>query len=148
MNKRVNESSHQVFLCTCPATLPYSFAVHSWFVINKQGDLNRWELLSQAKQVQSSWGHIHKDAFPPFAGISAFPVSGSPRWPSTVRDSVSGEKAKQVIEVIENTPETYPHADDYHLLGPNSNTYIQWILYKCLEFESTLPINAIGKRAV
>lgn len=146
MNERINPDRNQVFLCTCPATLPYSFAVHPWFVVNKKGDVSRWELLSQAQKIPTSWQHLHKDAFSPFQGIRALPIYGSLHWPSSVRDSATGPTAQSVIEVIESTPETYPHTDEYHLLGPNSNTYAQWVLDNTPEFDATLPFNAIGKR--
>lgn len=146
-SEKVNPDANQVFLCMSQATLPFSFAIHPWFVVNKQGDVSRWEFLAHPQQAQTSWGHIHKDAFPyPFSGINMFPYSDTLRWPSTIRDSITGKGAKYVIEVIETTPKNYPYPDTYKLLGPNSNTYAQWILNNCPDFDTTLPVNAIGKR--
>jgi|SRR3989344_4507836 len=41
--------------------------------------------------------------------------------------------------------EIFPYVEKYFLTGPNSNTYAQWILDNCPEFQVKLPWNAFGK---
>ena len=56
--------------------------------------------------------------------------------------------AAKMAEFIEHSPETYSHSKEYSLVGPNSNTYVQWILNMFPEFPAKLPWNAFGKNAL
>ncbi len=58
---------------------------------------------------------------------------------------ISGESAKKIIQEIKKTEIDYPYLHTYKLLGPNSNTYTQYILNKFPEWKIRLPWNAFGK---
>jgi hypothetical protein len=145
MGSPINSNKHQVFLCSSLAIMPFSIACHPWFVVNETGVVSRWEVLTLPDQADTSWGHIHKDAFPPFQGIRVLPFPPRWHWPTRIHGKASGELAKNIIATIKTSPDDYPYPDQYKLLGPNSNTYAQWILDRHPEFGTTLPWNAIGK---
>ncbi|MEK7515068.1 MAG: DUF3750 domain-containing protein [Patescibacteria group bacterium] len=146
LHRLVDPTKVQVFVFTCPANIPTNIGAHPWFVINRQGALSRWEVLFQ-KRARSTqhWGHIFKDAFPPFSGISIFPLFYSPRWNATLLGVIEGEAAELLAQRIENSPSEYPFRDAYFILGPNSNTYGQWALNALPTNSIKLPWNAFGK---
>jgi len=125
--------------------MPFSIARHPWFVVNKCGNVSRWEVLTLPDQTDTSWGHIHKDAFPPFQGIRVLPFPPRWHWPTRIHGKPSGSLAKNIIATTRAALNTYPYRDKYKLLGPNSNTYAQWVLDQHPEFAATLPGNAVGK---
>lgn len=66
--------------------------------------------------------------------------------PPTLLADYRGKAAEQLIPQIEAAAASYPQADLYRLWpGPNSNSFIAWIIRKVPEFEVTLPVTAIGK---
>jgi len=147
----VKKDKYQVFLFACPANLPFSFATHSWFVTNKKGLLSRWEVLFRKHACETSWGHLHKNAFLPFRGIHVFPFSNSDRyfWQNVrLIGHIGGEMgslAYRMTDFIESSAQKYPLCNSYSLTGPNSNTYVRWVLRQFPESKLFLPWNAFGK---
>jgi hypothetical protein len=70
------------------------------------------------------------------------PLVESWRWKTKVVGSISGEVAQKIIAKIKESPRNYPHLHKYRLIGPNSNTYTQWILDQFPEWRVRLPRNA------
>jgi hypothetical protein len=150
---------YQVFLLTCPATFPFSFAVHPWLVINRKGAVDRfgfgrgvgatrYEVLFGTKLSHKSWGHLHQNLAAPSQGIAVFPFHSPFFWGSTVRGYVEGGEgsvAERMADFIDSSKETYPYNDTYAFTGPNSNTYVQWVLDHFPESGMRLPWNAFGK---
>lgn len=96
-------------------------AVHYWLVIVKKSQCDRWEVWQKANCGKLSWGHLHKNLMVYNQG-----VGNGDSW---VEYEWEGEKADRLIEIIENSPYTYPFNYKYRYFpGPNSNTYVQWIL--------------------
>lgn len=146
----IKPDTYQVLLVTSPASFPLSFASHPWFVINKRGVLSRWGVgwRPQHYQPQSQWGHIALDACSPFQGLRALNVIRNLFWPCTCLHVFEGDESSGVakmIEIVENSPNTYPYKDLYSFFGPNSNTYAQWIIDQVPESGMTLPWNSFGK---
>jgi len=57
-----------------------------------------------------------------------------------------GEGVDDVIARIEKAAQNYPYADTYHVWpGPNSNTFVAWVLRAAPEVRADLPPTAIGK---
>lgn len=57
-----------------------------------------------------------------------------------------GTGVDEVIEKIEGAVKTYPYAGRYRVWpGPNSNTFVAWVLRKTLPLRADLPTTAIGK---
>lgn len=140
----IRPDTYQVFLFGCPGNMPFSFALHPWFVINDRGVISRWEVLFRKGACKTSWGHVYQDFFPPFSGIEVVPSLRWILWGAKLVGSVEGEIAKRVAMLIWSAPEMYPFRDRYSLLGPNSNTFAQWVLNAFPEFGVSLPWNAFG----
>ena len=154
MNLPIENDKYQVFLLTCPAIIPVAFASHPWFVVNKQGSVARWEVDMTPESAERNWGYIQYNSLPsPTLGISVFPYTGIVRWPeATIRlhgyiSGGEGSLAHRMIQFIETAPERYPRSNHYSLLGPNSNTFAQWVLdyFPEVHGEMQLPWNAYGK---
>lgn len=147
MQNLVNKSKYQVFVYGSRAHIPFVFASHSWFVINKKGSLSRWEVIFKLNK-DKSLGHLHIDALPPFNGISALPFLNKYFWESKMIGYIEGEvgsTAEQLINTIEKSKDVYPYLGSYLLPGPNSNTYVQWVLNHFPEIDFMLDKSFIGK---
>ncbi len=124
------------------------FAAHTWFLLNRKGKISRWEVLHFKKDRALSVGYLHQDYFDPFAGIEVWPHYKKYHWTARVLGIISGSEsslAADMINFIEKSFEKYPSTSRYSLLGPNSNTYTQWVLNQFPQAEMTLPWNAFGK---
>ena len=146
----IEADRYQIFVMTCPASIPFSFAIHPWFVINKKGTLSRWGVGWQPEKygAKIQWGHIGLNVIPPFQGLRIFYFSNKYSWKSSVFKVIEGDEkstAAQMAEFIENSPHTYPFKDTYSFVGPNSNTYVEWVLNNFPELNIHLPWNAFGK---
>lgn len=141
LNELLNLSDYQVFLFCCPANIPCNIAMHPWFICNEKGKISRWEVLFKGENKN----HLFQNAFSPFEGIDMLPFSKRFCWKAKLAGQTKGDLAKRMIDFIKASPENYPHSHKYSLLGPNSNTYIQWILDHFPEFKTKLPWNAFGK---
>ena len=140
---------YQVFLMTSPANGPLAFAAHAWFVVNRMGELSRWEITFQKRHRSLSWGHLNKDLFPFFSGIEVFPYLPRPLWKGRCLGLLEGGEdsdAKRMADLIVDSLRAYPYVNTYSLLGPNSNTYAQWVIDKFPECGWQLPWNAFGKK--
>ncbi len=94
------------------------------------------------------WGHLNKDLFPPFQGIGIFPFLRTFHWKGKLLRCIEGDEkslAAQMVEFIEQSDKIYPYSQTYSLIGPNSNTYVQWILNHFPQSNMRLPWNALGK---
>ena len=147
-NFTIKPDTYQVFLFTCTATVPFIFAKHPWFVVNKNGVVSRWEIFWKLHRSATSWGHLHKDFYPPFQGIEMFFFSRKHFWKDTklvgVVEGGEGSVAERMADCIENSPRTYHHCATYALRGPNSNTYVQWVLDQFPSSNLYLPWNSFG----
>lgn len=145
----LNENKYQVFLFSCPANFPYFFSSHTWLVVNTKGEISRWETGLLKRKRANSWGHLNRDLNPATLGIDVFPfVLDKLRWGSKLLNFIEGDKnslASEMTDFILKSPKNYPFKNKYHLLGPNSNTYPQWVIDHFPESGLSLPWNAIGK---
>ena len=143
----VKTDRYQVFLLSCPAAIPVSFASHPWFVVNSKGALSRWDvLLLPRMNWKMRWGHLHKDFFSPFEGVEMFFFTDRYKWKNVrLLGVVEGSLAERMATCIENSPQSYPYCEKYRLTGPNSNTYAQWIIDRFPECGLRLPWNSFGK---
>ncbi|CDN15112.1 MAG: DUF3750 domain-containing protein [Richelia sp.] len=105
-----------------PSIIGY-IAVHYWFVIIRDSKIQRWEIWQYAGRCQESWGHLHKNLMPYESGVGN---GGS--W---IEKEWQGETADILAKIIEKSHKTYEHNFLYRYYpGPNSNTYVQWVLNK------------------
>ncbi len=140
----VDKGKHETFLFLCPACIPFCFASHPWFVSNQKGVLTRWEILHTPNK-DKNMGHLHTNHFPPFQGIGMWPFPSQHHWKSKCLWKAEGPLAEKINNFLSKSLQTYPFINQYSLTGPNSNTYVQWVLNHFPEFNTKLPWNAIGK---
>jgi hypothetical protein len=141
---------YQVFLFTCPVSIPLNFASHPWFVCIKNGKISRWEVRFEKNRINPEIGnHLHLNSLPPFSGIEMLQLIPKKfLWPANLLGYVEGDDnslAKKIIDFIETSPQNYIYRDQYSFVGPNSNTYAQWLLNNFPEFKIKLPWNSFGK---
>jgi len=147
--KLLKNDRYQVFLFTCAATIPFHIARHPWFVINKKGAISRWEVKWWRDWRKERPTYVSKDSYGPFQGIEMFYYPNNIYWPLVRLEGViegdEGSLAQQMADFIEESDERYPFADTYVLRGPNSNTYVQWVLDQFPRSNLKLGWNSFGK---
>lgn len=145
----LDKEKYQVFLFMCPANIPINFARHSWLVVNRLGVISRWELFWRPNRGGESWDYLHKNFYAPTQGIEKYPLSQKYLWgDGTLLGYVEGDEqslAGQMADLIESSPQVYPYCYKYFLTGPNSNTYVQWVLNQFPQSGLRLPWNCFGK---
>lgn len=138
----IDKEKYQVFVFCCPANIPFEFFRHPWFVLNKKGEISRYEIRVAFNKKNNS--HLFINNQPPFEGINkTFFVNK--KWDASLLGSVEGDLAQKMIITLEHTPQEYPYTNNYFGIGPNSNTYLKWILNKFPEFKVNLSWRFIGK---
>ncbi|GGY75212.1 hypothetical protein GCM10007071_23040 [Marinobacter zhanjiangensis] len=66
--------------------------------------------------------------------------------PPELLASISGHAASQLIPDIEQAIADYPYPDTYEAWpGPNSNTFVAWVIRRVPGLDVNLPNTAIGK---
>ena len=114
----IDKKIYQVFLFKCPGNIPFNFFPHHWFVLNKKGDLSRWEILFRKKTHKKSWGHLYRDFFSLFQGIEIFHFSQKYFWKGKLIGHIEGNKnsaAHKAIKFIEKSKDNYPYNYSYFL---------------------------------
>lgn len=112
-----------------------AFSVHSWLVIKKRGT--------------GSFDRYDKVGWGPPVRKNAYPADG--RWYSNIPQiihAVRGDAAEKLIPHIESAIRAYPHSanGDYRIWpGPNSNSFIAFVLRSVPELGASLPPNAVGR---
>ena len=112
--------------------------------------IHRWEIIHRLYDKKDHFGYVYKDYYlDPHQGLRTFPGSKKFRK-SKLLGGITGNQnslAYSMVEFIENNSRNYPYRDVYHFYpGPNSNTYIQWILDAFPEANIKLPWNCFGKK--
>ncbi|MEK7555250.1 MAG: DUF3750 domain-containing protein [Patescibacteria group bacterium] len=150
--KLVKPNGYQVFLFICPASIPCNFAIHSWFVCVRNGEISRWEVRFEKNNRNPNIGkHLHVNSLPSFSGIEIIPYISKFLWNAKLLNYIEGNEnsaAKNIFNFIEKSKNSYPYRDKYLLWGPNSNTYVQWILNHFPDFNIKLPWNCFGKNYI
>ncbi|KKS04709.1 MAG: hypothetical protein UU82_C0010G0005 [Candidatus Nomurabacteria bacterium GW2011_GWC2_41_8] len=142
----INKEKYQVFILACPTYTPFNFARHSWFVLNKKGLISRWEIRHKKNKKTNNYFYLNTQ--PPFQGINISFFIKKHFWKAKLMGYIEGSEnstAQKIIEFIENSEKIYLYCFKYSFFGPNSNTYIQWVLDKFPEFNVKLSWNFIGK---
>ncbi len=124
----------------CCARIPGVVGIladHYWFVIKQQNRIDRWEVWQHKNCCFLSWNYLHKNLLSAYSGVGSAESRISYVW--------DGDDALKIADIIENSIHSYPYKELYRYWpGPNSNTYVQWIL-KESGFETLLGFRAIGK---
>jgi hypothetical protein len=138
----INKDKYQVFVFYCPAYFPFNYFRHPWFVLNKKGEISRWEIRHYINKKILSY--LFVDYQTPFEGTNMTYLINK-KWDASLLGSVEDDMAAKVIDFIEDSPKNYPYCKKYSYIGPNSNTYIQRVLSKFPEFNIKLSNRFIGK---
>ena len=114
------------------------FAVHTW-IATKAANANAytiyqvigWHLRRKGTVVSITQGRPDRDWL------------GSP---PILLHEVSGERAGEMIEGIHSAALSYPYSREYVMWpGPNSNSFLQWVVMEVEGLNVDLPAKAIGK---
>jgi hypothetical protein len=122
------------------ATLPPplgAIAVHHWFVVRDRDRCERWEVWQARNAGGRSIGYVHCNLKPPDAGVGGGPARLARTW--------NGAHAAAIARVLENARD-YPYVERYVAWpGPNSNTFVAWVLREA-RIDAKLGWMALGKR--
>ena len=87
-----------------------------------------------------------------WSGLPVLAISNRPadmRWFGHTPEKIyelSGEQAAELIPRIDKVARAYPYMDYYRVWpGPNSNTFVAYVLRQFPEMSVDLPVTAIGK---
>ena len=148
LEQLVDPSKHQVFLFSSPVPFPLNFAVHCWFVISRKTELERWEFGKFKNSPHPNGVGLLKNFLPPTLGMNRYWWKAHPRFSSRMiarREGGQSSSAAKLLRFIKEKSERYPLKDTYSYTGPNSNTYVQWVINQADETGVELPVNAFGK---
>jgi hypothetical protein len=96
--------------------------LHYWFAVFKPETerWHRWEVWQRADAGGTSWGHVHKDLMNADADVGGGPMQIRAEW--------HGEEARALAQAIARSSEYSERGRYLAWPGPNSNTYIAWVL--------------------
>jgi hypothetical protein len=143
---------YSVSVFSSPVSLLLPFAVHVWFVVSRDGVESRWDVWSSQNRGGLSWGHVHRDLYPPRLGTRVFPgrtpAVNAWRFASQEVCNISGGEgsaAEKLAHFIEASSPIYPNKNLYKIFpGPNSNSYVGWVLRECPSPGMKIPWRAFG----
>lgn len=146
LKKRANLHDKALFILSSPIPYPFSFARHFWFVIKVEEEWERWEF-GQFKSAPGNGIGVFKNLMPLTMGMNRYFWKRKPRHKSYLHYSLSAEEplTHKMIDFIQQEAPNYPMRDTYRYLGPNSNTFMQWVLKHFPELKFQLSWTAIGK---
>ena len=146
LKKRGTTQSKALFILSSPIPYPFAFAHHFWFVIKVGEEWERWEF-GQFKSAPGNGIGVFKDLMPITMGMNRYFWKSKPRHKSYLHYSLSAEEplTEKMIDFIQQEAPNYPLRDTYRYLGPNSNTFVQWVLNHFPELDYKLPWRAVGK---
>ena len=145
--KLIDREKYQVFVMASRASFPLSFAIHPWLVINKKGEISRFEI-RHYKNTDKSYGYLHINEEPPFLGLPAVYPFNKLFQKAKLLEYIEGDdnsRAKQLVDFIQNSKVNYPYLKKYSFLGKNCDTYVHWALNNFPELKVRLPWNCFGK---
>ena len=133
---------YRFFVFTCPTSLPFSLFNHSWVVIIKDDEIFRWEVLFRKGSDNT---HLHCNHYLPFSGVEVFLPIKKVYWKAKLIYYLEGESAKKIHSLVKRSQDLYFLKNKYSLVGPNCNTYVQWILNNFPDLNMRLPRSCIGR---
>jgi len=145
---KIDKTLYQVWLLKSPVPFPFSFAMHGWFVVNQKGVVSRWEFGRFGLPLGAKKIGVFKNLFPLTGGMNKYGWKSRPRSEASLLFGVegsAGSQAQQLADFITAESQNYPFKNSYRYLGPNSNTYLQWVLNHFEELREKLPYPAVGK---
>lgn len=142
IEKKIDREKFQVLILYCPAYFPFNFFRHPWFVLNEKGNVSRWEVRHHINKQNNNYLFVNNQN--PFEGINKFPYIKS-KWNARFLKLIEGDLAEKITNFIKTSGDKYPYINNYCLNGPNSNTYLVWVLNNFPEINLELSSRFIGK---
>jgi hypothetical protein len=150
---RKGTKPYQVFLFTTHIGFPLSFAVHPWFVTVKDGVVHRFEVICVLDKKDPRYqddSFIYRDYLQPWQGFPVFfQHERAPYFNSNLIGFMEGEEGSPAAGFLKHIHEQYTAYPYEHIFsyypGPNSNTFIQWLIDTGPTNDFVLPWNAFGK---
>ena len=154
-----NSDTYTVKIYSTRLLFPLWFFKHLHIVTEHDGIINRYEVSGRMSKnhPQSIGGFVFKNLLPPTTGLfivaAKNPLEGfGPRWPIKLESKISGGEgtaAHTLYSFIESEKIlSYPYAHDYDVIkGPNSNTFVQWVINQVPQANLKLPMSAWGKNS-
>lgn len=148
-----NSKTYQVAVLSSPITAPNSGLVHCYFAMkNPQGKLSRLEIPGFLQSISSPISEPSFDILRVHEGLPVYPLFRTPRFTPTIVGLELGD-ANSLTHLLydflnhQDLVQVYPYSQRYDPLGPNSNTFVDWVFRIYPEFRSIfeLPTNALGK---
>lgn len=147
---------YSVTVYATPMSFPFNFTIHTWVEISDGSTTDRYDLWGYpGLSATPVHGYIYKNLFPDHLGTTLSPFASAntlnKRQTGKVLLSISGEEdslAAKLYTAITKQLLSYPCAHTYNMiLGPNCNTFTEWLLELVPEAKLTLPWYAWGKNA-
>jgi hypothetical protein len=148
-------TTYSVFVYATPMSFPLHFALHTWVEISDGATSERFDLWAYPKlhTTAEKQGYVYKNLFPNHVGTTFSPIARADdltkRQPGHIISSCSGyvhSIAYQLYVAIQSQALDYPLAHHYNMvLGPNCNTYTNWLINLVPNTPLILPFRAWGK---
>lgn len=114
-------------------------ARHPWVSLREAGSARweRWEVMCCPNSSPTST--VRRTSIEPTSDYGG--GGGDVRYHAVIR----GTRATEIIACVREKAPRYPHRDDYQAWpGPNSNTFVDWVVRAC-DIGAELPSPSIGK---
>jgi len=155
----MSETDYKVSVYSSKLGIPLNFVVHTHIVTEHAGTKNRYDVFmpkTVPQIIQAHHGNIYKNLLPCDSGFLLFfrtnywwhTNHSKKRWGTTLVSSVtgtSGSAAYSLYNFIENEGLEQYTSQYSFIKGPNSNTFVQWVVDQVPECGLFLPWNAWGK---
>ena len=143
----LDKTQYQVFIMSSPVPFPLNYGIHLWFVINFKGTIHRIEFGRFNGSPHKDGIGVLKDFLPLTKGMNMFFFKRNPRFTSRIEDFVEGHKNSDAFKLatfILEHHEDYPLKNEYKLLGPNSNSFVGWVLKQFPDIKMSVSFRAVG----
>jgi Protein of unknown function (DUF3750) len=147
-------SSIRIYASKMP--FPIQFSYHTWVVTCKNGKQDRFDVFGFKKD--GDWqriGQLYKNFHPTQMGCPILSFGKYRFWHEQLQwksemlfelDSQHFPEVDTLIDLLNNIPDHFPYVNKYLMIpGPNSNTFVQWVLDRVAPFQFTLPWRAFGR---
>jgi hypothetical protein len=114
-----------------------AFSVHSWIALKPEGAraYERYDVVGWGVPGRSA---VRQNMRP----VDGYWAGNRPEIVGELRGPVAAAAIPKVRDAIAR----YPYCDVYSLWpGPNSNTFVAWVVRAVPEFKAAMPANAVGK---
>ncbi|MCF7834432.1 DUF3750 domain-containing protein [Candidatus Gracilibacteria bacterium] len=149
IQKSKQDGKYHFFVLYCWALFPVNFAKHFWIVIIYEGEIYRLEVCHFKNRKNPELGYIHLNLVKPRSGLKKYLRKTKKYRKPYLAYHISGSKkslAYKISHFIKLNYKDYKYTQKYNLfIGPNCNTFVQYMLNRFPEIKFKLPRNAFGE---